>query len=64
LGWAEETGSLTPGKSADLVVVPLSRGVEGDPHEMLLGSAEPVRAVLWRGRWVYGGDAAEIRTTS
>jgi cytosine/adenosine deaminase-related metal-dependent hydrolase len=67
LGWADETGSLTAGKSADLIVVPLPPGAESDPHELLLGSTEPVRAVLCRGRWVHGIDAvpgAEIRTVS
>jgi cytosine/adenosine deaminase-related metal-dependent hydrolase len=59
LGWADETGSLTPGKSADLVVVPVSRDEGVDPHDSVLGSTAPVRAVLWRGRWVHGA-AAEI----
>ncbi|MCI0456658.1 MAG: amidohydrolase family protein [Gemmataceae bacterium] len=55
LGWASVTGSLTPGKSADLIVVPLSARNHADPHALVLDSDEPVRAVLWRGRWVYGG---------
>jgi cytosine/adenosine deaminase-related metal-dependent hydrolase len=50
LGWAGETGSLEPGKSADLIVVPVS-GAGGDPHELILGTEQPVAAVLWRGRW-------------
>jgi len=50
LGWADETGSLTPGKSADLVVVPL-RGDDADPHHLLLGSDAPVGRVLFRGQW-------------
>jgi cytosine/adenosine deaminase-related metal-dependent hydrolase len=58
LGWADETGSLEPGKSADLVVVPLytasARGA--DPHHGLLAGDASVRRVLWRGRWVAGGD--------
>ena len=51
LGWADETGSLTPGKSADLVVVPL-QGDDADPHRLLLGADAPVRRVLFRGQWV------------
>lgn len=55
LGWAEETGSLTPGKSADLVVLPLPDEERADPHELVLQSAQPVRAVLFRGEWTVGG---------
>ena len=51
LGWADEAGSLTPGKSADLVVVPL-RGDGADPHRLLLGGDAAVSRVLFRGRWV------------
>lgn len=50
LGWADETGSLEAGKSADLVVVPLE-GANGDPYERLLASALPPQRVLWRGQW-------------
>jgi aminodeoxyfutalosine deaminase len=50
LGWADETGSLTPGKSADLVVVPLPNQ-EGTPHELLLTSSQPVARTLFRGQW-------------
>jgi cytosine/adenosine deaminase-related metal-dependent hydrolase len=51
LGWADETGSLTPGKSADLIVIPLSPRDDGDPHRLVFASDRPVRRVLWRGRW-------------
>jgi aminodeoxyfutalosine deaminase len=46
LGWADETGSITPGKSADLVVLPLPDVEPADPHALLWESALPVRAVL------------------
>ncbi len=52
LGWADETGSLTPGKSADLVVVPLPLSDDADPHHLVLGADLPVRRVLFRGAWV------------
>jgi cytosine/adenosine deaminase-related metal-dependent hydrolase len=63
LGWADETGSLQPGKSADLVVVPLParaavadaghrEAVAPDPHDLVLASAAPVARVLCRGRWL------------
>jgi cytosine/adenosine deaminase-related metal-dependent hydrolase len=51
LGWADEAGSLTPGKSADLVVLPLPPRDDADPHRLVLESEEPVRRVLFRGRW-------------
>jgi cytosine/adenosine deaminase-related metal-dependent hydrolase len=52
LGWQKETGSLTPGKSADLVVVPLPDGEGMDPYALLLDCAKPVQAVLFRGEWL------------
>ncbi len=51
LGWAEETGSLAPGKSADLVVLALPDRTERDPHRLLFESELTVRRVLFRGRW-------------
>jgi aminodeoxyfutalosine deaminase len=59
LGWHEETGSLTPGKSADLVVLPLPPDDAADPHHLLFASDLPVQTVLWRGRWL--GTDAEAR---
>jgi cytosine/adenosine deaminase-related metal-dependent hydrolase len=56
LGRADETGSLTPGKSADFAVVPLDSGTGNEPHKSLLGSRQPVSAVFFRGRPV--GPAA------
>jgi cytosine/adenosine deaminase-related metal-dependent hydrolase len=50
LGWADECGSLEPGKSADVVVVPLA-DVEGDPHELLFANTPGDRRTMWRGEW-------------
>jgi cytosine/adenosine deaminase-related metal-dependent hydrolase len=55
LGWQDETGSLTAGKSADLVAVPLPPITATDPHDLMLASDEPVAAVLLRGRWLREG---------
>jgi aminodeoxyfutalosine deaminase len=52
LGWAGETGSLTPGKSADLAVLPLPTTTATDPYWLILDPALQVSRVLWRGRWV------------
>jgi cytosine/adenosine deaminase-related metal-dependent hydrolase len=52
LGWGDEAGSLAPGKSADLAVLPLPPAGDTDPHELVLDSDLPVSAVLCRGRWV------------
>jgi cytosine/adenosine deaminase-related metal-dependent hydrolase len=51
LGWADITGSIAPGKSADLVAVPLANRDEADPYRLLLESDVPARRVLWRGHW-------------
>jgi cytosine/adenosine deaminase-related metal-dependent hydrolase len=53
LGWADEVGSLTPGKSADLVAVGLPPEEPADPHRLVLAADLPVRRVLSRGRWVW-----------
>jgi cytosine/adenosine deaminase-related metal-dependent hydrolase len=55
LGWADQTGSLTPGKTADLVVLPLPAEERDDPHNLVLKSAQAVAAVMIHGRWVLGG---------
>ena len=54
LGWADVAGSLAPGKSADLVAVPLPDWEEADPHRLLFTSDLPGRRVLWRGQWRSG----------
>lgn len=58
LGWQDETGSLRPGKSADLAVVPLPDRNQRDPYRLLIEGSAPVRAVLFRGRWVYDSSEA------
>lgn len=50
LGWADAAGSLTPGKSADVAVVPLDEG-EWEPHHLLFRSSFPVARTLFRGQW-------------
>jgi cytosine/adenosine deaminase-related metal-dependent hydrolase len=51
LGWERETGSLEPGKSADLVVLPLTPSA-GDAYTQLFRGPGEVRAVMFRGQWV------------
>lgn len=51
LGFGAITGSLTVGKSADLVVLPLPETTPADPHDLILDSTLSVQAVLFRGEW-------------
>lgn len=48
------TGSLKPGKSADLAVVALPDRDEEDPHRLLLDSDLPVIATAFEGSFVHG----------
>ncbi|MFL5341483.1 MAG: amidohydrolase family protein [Gemmataceae bacterium] len=48
LGWADECGSLEPGKSADFVVLPLPDH-DGDPYELWLEDEAPPAEVWFRG---------------
>jgi len=54
LGWADETGSLTPGKSADLIVLPLSGPDTAEPHALLFDSGAAIQRVMCRGVWLPG----------
>lgn len=51
LGWADEAGSLEPGKSADAVAVPLPDRDAADPHELLFEDHPGPRRTLFRGAW-------------
>ncbi|MBM3995290.1 MAG: amidohydrolase family protein [Planctomycetes bacterium] len=51
LGFGGVTGSLTPGKSADLAVLPLPAGDMSDPHDSVLLSGLAVGRVMFRGVW-------------
>lgn len=48
------TGSLTPGKSADLAVVSLPEREDPDPYSLLLDSDLPVTATVFEGRIAAG----------
>jgi cytosine/adenosine deaminase-related metal-dependent hydrolase len=53
LGWADETGSLAAGKSADLVTVPLPNE-EAEPFHLLFNSSHKVDRTMFCGQWVAG----------
>jgi len=48
------TGSLKPGKSADLAIVGLPDRDDPDPYRLLLESDKPVIATVFRGQFVHG----------
>jgi cytosine/adenosine deaminase-related metal-dependent hydrolase len=50
LGFESVTGSLSPGKSADLVVMPLP-DQEAEPFELLFKAPRNARKTMWRGLW-------------
>lgn len=49
LGCEGFTGSLAPGKSADLVVVPLPNRETNDPHTLIFDAELEVQVTFWRG---------------
>jgi aminodeoxyfutalosine deaminase len=49
LGWADETGSLEEGKSADLVVLPLPAHEALEPHDLWLEDDAEVSETWFRG---------------
>jgi cytosine/adenosine deaminase-related metal-dependent hydrolase len=51
LGWADALGSLTPGKSADLIVLPLPDRESADPHDLIFQSDAAISRVMFRGHW-------------
>ena len=59
LGLERETGSLEPGKKADLALLDLGRlwnpALETDPYSSIVysGTPENVRYVMIDGAWVY-----------
>jgi cytosine/adenosine deaminase-related metal-dependent hydrolase len=48
------TGSLRPGKSADLAIVALANRDEEDPYRLLLESESPVISTVFEGDFVTG----------
>ena len=48
------TGSLRPGKSADLAVIALPDREADDPHSLVLDHDGPVVATMFEGAWVAG----------
>lgn len=48
------TGSLKPGKSADLAILALPDRDAADPYQLILESAEPILATVFEGDFVNG----------
>lgn len=54
LGLDAGTGSLTPGKAADLAVVQFDANGSGDPHELLFDCSRRVSGTMRAGIWIGG----------
>lgn len=52
LGLQREVGSLTPGKWANLAVLPIEAREPADPHELIFAADASVSATLARGSWL------------
>ena len=50
----DRTGTLDPGQSADLIVLPLGSTASDDPHDRWLLDDAPPLATMFRGRFVAG----------
>ena len=57
LGLEEETGSLAPGKAADLTVIQPAQGDAADPFAGLMAPGSRVLAAMCGGRWTFGRPA-------
>jgi cytosine/adenosine deaminase-related metal-dependent hydrolase len=57
LGRHSDTGSLSPGKFADLVVMPLTDATGADAYELLFADETAVARTMFRGRWVEPNDS-------
>ncbi|MFO0864133.1 MAG: amidohydrolase family protein [Gemmataceae bacterium] len=57
LGWGNVAGSLTPGKSADFVVLPLPNREEADPHRLIFDNAAWPSRTMFQGKWITVGDS-------
>ncbi len=59
LGWADETGSLDAGKSADFVVIALPNMDAVESHDLWLESSANVSETWFRGRRVWHANSNE-----
>ncbi len=51
LGWGQETGSLTPGKAADLVIVAMPDREAANPSDLILDEEAAICGVMIDGNW-------------